>query len=72
MNYGVWGLQQGELANISDPASEHMETSSIQEMLCAIRSANTGSSELHRFPFYLTTMNRPIFIVFSLGYGVCA
>lgn len=29
MNYGVWGLQQGELANISDPASEHMETSAV-------------------------------------------
>lgn len=29
MNYGAWGLEQGEVANIFDPVSEHMETSAV-------------------------------------------
>lgn len=29
MNYGVWGLGKGELANVFDPAFEHMITSTF-------------------------------------------
>lgn len=68
MNYGAWGSEQGEVANIFDPVSEHMETSAVypRDALPLGTQIQAHQSCIAFHFTNVTTVNKPIFIVFSL------